>query len=67
MIRVLPLGAGQDVGGSCVIVEFGGKRIMFDCGMHMGRGPDKMFPDFTKIAPKGPYTKHIDCLIITHL
>lgn len=40
---------------------------MFDCGMHMGRGPDKMFPDFTKIAPQGPYTKYIDCLIITHL
>ena len=35
-IRVVPLGAGQDVGRSCIIVTIGGKNIMLDCGMHMG-------------------------------
>ena len=35
-IQVLPLGAGQEVGRSCVIVGIGGRTLMFDCGMHMG-------------------------------
>jgi hypothetical protein len=35
-IQVVPLGAGQDVGRSCVLVTLGGKTIMFDCGIHMG-------------------------------
>lgn len=34
-IKVVPLGAGQDVGRSCVLVSVGGKNIMFDCGMHI--------------------------------
>ena len=34
-IKIIPLGAGQDVGRSCVIVEVGGRRVMFDCGLHM--------------------------------
>ena len=43
-IKVIPLGAGQDVGRSCVIVELGGKRMMFDCGLHMVS--EQKFPDF---------------------
>lgn len=35
-IKVVPLGAGQDVGRSCILVTIGGKNIMLDCGMHMG-------------------------------
>jgi predicted metal-dependent RNase len=35
-IKVVPLGAGQDVGRSCILVSMGGKNIMLDCGMHMG-------------------------------
>ena len=68
-IRVLPLGAGQDVGGSCIVVTFGGRTVMFDCGMHMTRSAADggHFPDFRKIAPSGPYTRHIDCVIISHL
>lgn len=34
-IKVVPLGAGQDVGRSCVLVSVGGKNIMFDCGMRI--------------------------------
>ena len=68
-IRVMPLGAGQDVGGSCIVVTFGGCTVMFDCGMHMTRSAADggHFPDFRKIAPSGPYTRHIDCVIISHL
>ncbi len=33
---IATVGAGQDVGRSCILVSIGGKNIMFDCGMHMG-------------------------------
>ncbi len=40
-MKVTPLGAGQDVGRSCIIVSLGGRNIMFDCGMHMGYQDDR--------------------------
>ncbi|CAH8848601.1 unnamed protein product [Trichobilharzia szidati] len=65
-IRVIPLGAGQDVGRSCILVTLGGKNIMFDCGMHMGYNDDRRFPDFTYITDKGGLTEYLDCVIISH-
>ena len=44
-IKIVPLGAGQDVGRSCVVVEVGGRTVMFDCGIHMV--DSQKFPDFT--------------------
>ena len=43
-IKVIPLGAGQDVGRSCIIVQVGGRTIMLDCGIHMVH--EQKFPDF---------------------
>eukprot|EP00038_Savillea_parva_P003463 m.125992 g.125992 ORF g.125992 m.125992 type:complete len:703 (+) comp11180_c0_seq2:291-2399(+) len=65
-IRIVPLGAGQDVGRSCVLVSIGGKNIMFDCGMHMGYNDERRFPDFSYIAKSGPLTSLLDAVIITH-
>ena len=45
-IKVTPLGAGQDVGRSCLLVNIGSKNIMLDCGMHMGFQDERRFPDF---------------------
>ena len=36
VIKVVPLGAGQDVGRSCILLSINNKNIMLDCGMHMG-------------------------------
>jgi integrator complex subunit 11 len=66
-IRVVPLGAGQDVGRSCVIVSIGRKNIMFDCGMHMGYNDDRRFPDFKFISRNGQFTQNIYAVIISHL
>ncbi|KJE94421.1 integrator complex subunit 11 [Capsaspora owczarzaki ATCC 30864] len=66
VIRVRPLGAGQDVGRSCLLVSIGGKNIMFDCGMHMGYNDARRFPDFASIKRTGPYTDVIDCVIVSH-
>ncbi|RUS28182.1 hypothetical protein BC938DRAFT_482200 [Jimgerdemannia flammicorona] len=65
-IRVVPLGAGQDVGRSCVLVSLGGKNIMFDCGMHMGYNDERRFPDFTYVSKTGQFTQLLDCVIISH-
>lgn len=66
-IKIVPLGAGQDVGRSCILVTLGGKNIMLDCGMHMGFNDDRRFPDFTYVTGgKGRLTEYIDCVIISH-
>ena len=44
-IKIVPLGAGQDVGRSCIIAEVGGRTIMLDCGIHMV--DQQKFPDFS--------------------
>ncbi|KAG0593991.1 hypothetical protein M758_UG037700 [Ceratodon purpureus] len=66
LIKCVPLGAGQDVGKSCVIVTVGGKNIMFDCGMHMGYQDERRFPDFSFISKTGDFSHAIDCIIVTH-
>ncbi|KAK1309067.1 Cleavage and polyadenylation specificity factor subunit 3-II [Acorus calamus] len=65
-IESLVLGAGQEVGKSCVLVRMGGKSIMFDCGMHMGYLDRRRYPDFSLISPSGDFNSSIDCIIITH-
>lgn len=65
-IKVTPLGAGQDVGRSCILVSIGGKHIMLDCGMHMGYNDDRRFPDFSYITQNGRLTEFLDCVIISH-
>lgn len=65
-IKVTPLGAGQDVGRSCILVTLNGKNVMFDCGMHMGYQDDRKFPDFSYITRDGSLTEYIDCVIVSH-
>ena len=61
------LGAGQEVGKSCAVVSINGKRIMFDCGMHMGYDDHRRYPDFSLISKSGHFNTALDCVIITHL
>ena len=65
-IKVTPLGAGQDVGRSCLLLSIGGKNVMLDCGMHMGYNDDRRFPDFSYVTTDEPLTEHIDAVIISH-
>ncbi|VFQ97870.1 unnamed protein product [Cuscuta campestris] len=65
-IDCLVLGAGQEVGKSCVVATINGKRIMFDCGMHMGFLDHRRYPDFSMISPSGDFTTALSCIIITH-
>ncbi|KAF8021146.1 hypothetical protein BT93_G1545 [Corymbia citriodora subsp. variegata] len=65
-IDCLVLGAGQEVGKSCAVVTINGKRIMFDCGMHMGYLDRRRYPDFSRVAPDGDFDGALDCVVITH-
>ncbi|KAF3649244.1 Cleavage and polyadenylation specificity factor subunit 3-II [Capsicum annuum] len=65
-IDCLVLGAGQEVGKSCVVVTINGKRIMFDCGMHMGYMDHNKYPDFSRISKTRDFNKELSCIIITH-
>ncbi|XP_030529264.1 cleavage and polyadenylation specificity factor subunit 3-II [Rhodamnia argentea] len=65
-IDCLVLGAGQEVGKSCAVVTINGKRIMFDCGMHMGYLDHRRYPDFSHVALDGDFSGAIDCIVITH-
>lgn len=65
-IECLVLGAGQEVGKSCVVVTINGKKIMFDCGMHMGYHDHRRYPDFSLISNSGDFDSSLTCIIITH-
>ncbi|XP_041467082.1 cleavage and polyadenylation specificity factor subunit 3-like [Lytechinus variegatus] len=58
---VRPLGAGQEVGRSCIMLEFKGKKIMLDCGIHPGRDGMDSLPYFDLIDPE-----EIDLLLVSH-
>ncbi|XP_071480756.1 cleavage and polyadenylation specificity factor subunit 3-like [Diadema antillarum] len=58
---VRPLGAGQEVGRSCIMLEFKGKKIMLDCGIHPGRDGMDSLPYFDLIDPE-----EVDLLLVSH-
>ncbi|KAH9605732.1 hypothetical protein KSS87_008919 [Heliosperma pusillum] len=58
---ITPLGAGCEVGRSCVFMTFKGKTIMFDCGIHPGYSGMSALPYFDEIDPST-----IDILLVTH-
>ena len=55
-IKIFPLGAGKEVGRSCIIVKINDVKIMLDCGVHMGYNDERKFPEFKKLLKK--YRKH---------
>ncbi|KAJ9049124.1 hypothetical protein DSO57_1027909 [Entomophthora muscae] len=65
-MQVTPLGAGQDVGRSCILLTMGGKNIMLDCGVHAGYNDERRFPDFSYISKTKDYTGKLDCVLISH-
>lgn len=35
-LRLIPLGAGQEVGRSCIVLQHRGKTVVCDAGIHPG-------------------------------
>jgi cleavage and polyadenylation specificity factor subunit 3 len=36
-LEIMPLGAGCEVGRSCIYMQCKGRKIMLDCGLHPAR------------------------------
>ena len=69
-VSVTPLGAGQEVGRSCLLLSFADERhILLDCGVHMGHNDRRKYPDFNflqnKLQTKDLNNK-IDFLLLSH-
>lgn len=62
----MPLGAGQDVGRSCIVLNIAGRTIMLDCGMHMGYSDARCFPDFRYLSRTGDFDAAVTCVIVSH-
>ncbi|KAK2174225.1 hypothetical protein NP493_817g02008 [Ridgeia piscesae] len=60
-LLIRPLGAGQEVGRSCIMLEFKGKKIMLDCGIHPGMNGMDALPYTDLIDPE-----EIDLLLVSH-
>ncbi|XP_062110925.1 cleavage and polyadenylation specificity factor subunit 3-I [Humulus lupulus] len=58
---VTPLGAGNEVGRSCVYMTYKGKTVLFDCGIHPAYSGMAALPYFDEIDPST-----VDVLLITH-
>jgi cleavage and polyadenylation specificity factor subunit 3 len=61
LLKVTPLGAGNEVGRSCILLEYKSKTIMLDCGIHPAFGGLDALPFLDAIDP----TK-VDHLLVTH-
>ncbi|KAH0788525.1 Cleavage and polyadenylation specificity factor subunit 3-I [Histomonas meleagridis] len=60
-LTITPLGAGQEVGRSCIVLKYRGHTIMLDCGVHPGYMETVGLPFFDAINPAD-----VDLLLITH-
>jgi cleavage and polyadenylation specificity factor subunit 3 len=51
VLEITPLGAGCEVGRSCIYLQCKGRKIMLDCGQHPGREGIQSLPYFDVINP----------------
>ncbi|ERM94808.1 cleavage and polyadenylation specificity factor subunit 3-I isoform X1 [Amborella trichopoda] len=58
---ITPLGAGNEVGRSCVFMSYKNKTVLFDCGIHPAYSGMAALPYFDEIDPST-----IDVLLVTH-
>ena len=61
MLEIMPLGAGSEVGRSCVLASYKNKTVMFDCGVHPGYAGIASLPYFDEVD-----LSTVDAMLITH-
>lgn len=57
----MPLGGGQEVGRSCILLKYRGRTILLDCGIHPGREGMDSCPFFDMVEPET-----VDLILISH-
>ncbi len=61
-MTITPLGGGQEVGRSCIMLNYRGRKLMLDCGTHPGREGNDSLPFFDAMED----ALNIDLVLITH-
>ncbi|PWA01388.1 hypothetical protein BB558_002517 [Smittium angustum] len=61
LLKITPLGSGQEVGRSCVVIEYKNKTVMLDCGLHPAFDGISSLPFLDEIDPIS-----VDVLLVTH-
>lgn len=69
-VQITPLGAGQEVGRSCILLSFfDEKHILLDCGVHMGYKDQRKYPNFRFLQDHlktSDLNSKIDFLLLSH-
>ena len=60
-VSILPLGAGCEVGRSCLILTINSKKIMLDCGLMINKEDTDSLPLFSHVNPE-----ELSMILITH-
>lgn len=58
---IIPLGGGQEVGRSCILLKYRGRTILLDCGIHPGREGLDSCPFWDGVEPD-----QVDLILISH-
>eukprot|EP00873_Tetraselmis_striata_P009977 jgi/Tetstr1/430241/TSEL_020069.t1 len=61
VVTITPLGAGQEVGRSCIILSYRGKNVMLDCGIHPGYSGMASLPYLDEVD-----LSTVDVMLVTH-
>ena len=48
-MRLTDLNSGREIGANCMLAEFGGLRLVLDCGLHPKLDGRKALPQLDKI------------------
>ncbi|CAJ1397437.1 unnamed protein product [Effrenium voratum] len=60
-MRVTPLGAGQHVGRSCVLLEIAGRQVLLDCGVAVAVPEERRYPELAAVD-----VSKLDLVILSH-
>lgn len=60
VMEITTLGAGSEVGRSCILLKYKGKTIMLDCGVHPAYSGENSLPLYQNID-----VKSVDLLLVT--
>jgi cleavage and polyadenylation specificity factor subunit 3 len=64
---IMPLGGGQEVGRSCIWLQYQSRNLLLDCGCHPGREGNDSLPFFDQKLDKRDFNpEDIDLILITH-
>ncbi|CEM16161.1 unnamed protein product [Vitrella brassicaformis CCMP3155] len=61
ILQVIPLGAGCEVGRSCIFLKFKGRTVLLDCGLHPAHTGISALPLFDNVD-----LSSVDLCLVTH-